>query len=65
MARKNRLTRVAVGIGEAIGRADRKAHQVAEAGVVARKELEAIGKQVDALKKQLQKTTRRMKKALR
>jgi len=65
MARKNRLTRVAVGIGEAIGRADRKAQQVAKAGVVARKELEAIGKQVDALKKQLQKTTKRMKAALR
>jgi prefoldin subunit 5 len=65
MARKNRLTRVAVGIGEAIGRADRKAHQVARAGVVAKKELEAIGKQVDALKKQLQRTTKRMKAALR
>jgi predicted nucleic acid-binding Zn-ribbon protein len=65
MARKKRLTRVAVGIGEAIGRADRKAHQVAKAGVLAKKELEAIGKQVDALKKQLQKTTKRMKAALR
>jgi predicted nucleic acid-binding Zn-ribbon protein len=65
MAKKNRLTRVAVGIGEAIGRADRKAHQVAKAGVMAKKELEDIGKQVDALKKQLQKTTRRLKKALR
>jgi seryl-tRNA synthetase len=65
MARKNRLTRVAVGIGQAIGRADRKAHQVAKAGGVAKKELEAIGKQVDALKKQLQKTTKRLKAALR
>ncbi len=65
MARKSRFTRVAVGIGEAIGRADRKAHQVAKAGVLAKKELEAIGKQVDALKKQLQKTTKRMKAALR
>jgi predicted nucleic acid-binding Zn-ribbon protein len=65
MARKNRLARVAVGIGEAIGRADRKAHQVAKAGVLAKKELEAIGKQVDALKRQLQKTTKRMKAALR
>jgi hypothetical protein len=65
MARRNRLARVAVGIGEVIGRADRKAHQVAKAGVVAKKELEAIGKQVDALKKQLQKTTKRLKHALR
>jgi hypothetical protein len=65
MARKNRLTRVAVGIGEAIGRADRKAHQVAKAGVVAKKELEVISKHVEALKKQLQKTTKRLKHALR
>jgi DNA anti-recombination protein RmuC len=56
---------VAVGIGAAIGRADRKAHQVAKAGVLAKKELEVIGKQVEALKKQLQKTTKRLKHALR
>ncbi len=42
MARKSRFTRVAVGIGSAIGRADRKAHQVAKAGVLAKKELEDI-----------------------
>jgi hypothetical protein len=65
MARKNRLTRVAVGIGTAIGKADRKAHQVAKAGVMAKKELEVIGKQVEALKRQLQKTTKRLKHALR
>ncbi len=65
MARKNRLTRGAVGIGAVIGKADRKAHQVAKAGLVAKKELEDIGKQVEALKKQLQKTTRRLKRALR
>jgi predicted nucleic acid-binding Zn-ribbon protein len=65
MARKDRLTRVAVGIGSAIGKADRRAHQVAKAGLVAKKELEDIGKQVDALKKQLQKTTKRLKAALR
>jgi len=55
MARKSRLTRVAVGIGSAIGRADRKAHQVAKAGLVAKKELENISKQVDGLKRQLQR----------
>jgi DNA anti-recombination protein RmuC len=65
MARKSRFTRVAVGIGTAIGKADRKAHQVAKAGVMAKKELEVIGKHVDALKKQLQKTTKRLKHALR
>jgi len=64
MARKSRLTRVAVGIGSAIGRADRKAHQVAKAGLVAKKELENISKQVDGLKRQLQKTAKRLKHAL-
>jgi predicted nucleic acid-binding Zn-ribbon protein len=65
MARKSRLTRVAVGIGSAIGKADRKAHQVAKAGLMAKQELEDIAKQVEALKQQLQKTTKRLKKALR
>jgi DNA-directed RNA polymerase sigma subunit (sigma70/sigma32) len=65
MARKNKLTRVAVGIGTAIGKADRKAHQVAKAGLVAKEELEEIAKQVEVLKRQLQKTTKRLKHALR
>jgi hypothetical protein len=64
MAKKNRLTQVAVRIGSAVGRADRKAHQVAKAGVLAKKELQDISKQVDALKRQLLKTTQRLKKAL-
>jgi predicted transcriptional regulator len=62
---RNRLTRVAVRIGTAIGKADRKAHQVAKAGLVAKEELEEVAKQVEALKRQLQKTTKRLKKALR
>jgi seryl-tRNA synthetase len=64
MARKNKLTRVAVKIGAAMGRADRAAHKVAKAGVVARKELEDISRQVEALKRQLKKTTKRLKQAL-
>lgn len=64
MAKKNRLTQTAKTIGAAMGRADRTAHKVAKAGVVARQELAAISKQVEALKKQLQKTTKRMKRAL-
>ena len=64
MAKKSRLARVAVGIGAAMGRADRKAHQVAKAGVLAKKELQAISKQVDVLKRQLVQTTRRLRKAL-
>jgi hypothetical protein len=65
MARKNKLTQVAVKIGAAMGKADRTAHKVAKAGLVAKEELEDISKQVEALKRQLQKTTKRLKRALR
>src|SRR5260221_14202377 len=65
MARKDRLTRVAVGIGTAMGKADRKGHQGAAAGLGGKKELEEIGKQVEGLKRQLEKTTTRLKGALR
>jgi polyhydroxyalkanoate synthesis regulator phasin len=64
MAKKSRLTNAAEKIGAAMGRADRKAHQVAKAGVMAKKELAAISGQVDALKKQLEKTAKKLKKAL-
>ncbi len=64
MAKKSKLTRVAVRIGAAMGKADRTAHKVARAGVLAKKELEDISKQVDALKRQLVKTTKRLKRAL-
>jgi len=64
MAKKSRLTRVAVSIGTAMGKADRKAQQVAKAGVLAKKELHAISKQVDGLKRQLLQTTQRLRKAL-
>jgi hypothetical protein len=64
MARKSRLTRVAVKIGTAMGNADRKVQKVAKAGKLARKELDDIAKQVDALKRQLQKTAKRLKHAL-
>ena len=65
MAKKNKLTQVAVRIGTAVGKADRTAHRVARAGGIAKAELEDIAKQVDALKRQLQKTTKRLKAALR
>jgi hypothetical protein len=64
MAKKTRLTQAAERIGTVMGRADRTAHKVAKAGVVAKKELAAISKQVEVLKKQLQKTTKRLKRAL-
>jgi polyhydroxyalkanoate synthesis regulator phasin len=61
---KDRLKNVSVKIGTALGKADRKARQVAQAGTMAKEELQEIAKQVDALKRQLQKTTKRLKKAL-
>ncbi|HEY6442516.1 MAG TPA: hypothetical protein VIY66_04165 [Candidatus Acidoferrales bacterium] len=64
MAKTNRLTNAAVKIGAAMGKADRTAHKVAKAGVLAKSELEDISKQIDALKRQLLKTTRRLKRAL-
>ena len=42
MAKNSKLTQAAVKIGAVMGRADRTAHKVAKAGVVAKKELAAI-----------------------
>lgn len=68
MAKKDRLTDVSVKIGSALGKADKEARkrakQVADASVIAKEELQGIAKQVEALKKQLAKTTERLKKAL-
>ena len=64
MAKNSKLTQVAVGIGTAMGKADRKAHQIVKAGKLAKDELADISKQVDALKRQLQTTTKRLRKAL-
>jgi predicted nucleic acid-binding Zn-ribbon protein len=64
MAKNSGLNRAAAKIGSAVGKADRTAHKIAKAGVVAKAELAAIAKQVDALKKQLQQTTKRLKRAL-
>jgi hypothetical protein len=62
---KSRLTKVAEGIGGAIGRADRTAQKVAKAGLVAKKELAELSKEVDSLKKRLQTATKKLQKALR
>jgi uncharacterized tellurite resistance protein B-like protein len=64
MAKKSRLRRFAVAVGSAVGTADARAHKVVRAGSVAKKELADISKQLDALKRQLQKTTKRIQKAL-
>lgn len=64
MAKKNKLARVAERVGGALGKADRKAHQIVKARVVLKKELRAISKQVDALKRQLEKTSSRLRRAV-
>jgi hypothetical protein len=65
MAIKSGLTQVAVKIGTAMGKADRTAHRVARAGAAAKDELADIAEQIDSLKKQLLKTKKRLKKALK
>lgn len=64
MAKKSKLSQFAAKVGGAMGRAERKAHRIANAGVLAKKELADITKQVEALKRQLQKTTKRLRRAL-
>ncbi len=62
MAKKGKLTQVGVQIGSTLGKADRKAHQLAKE---AREELLTISKHVEALKKQLAKSTKRLQKSLK
>ena len=64
MAKQDKLRKAAVRIGAAVGRADRTAKKVHKASVVARQELDSLTEQIDALKRQLVKTTKRLKKAL-
>jgi DNA anti-recombination protein RmuC len=65
---KSKLEHAARKIGAAMGKADRQAHvtvkKVQKAGGVAKSELESIVKQVESLKKQLAKSTKKLKKAL-
>ena len=64
MAPKSKLTQAAVKIGSVMGKADRTAHKVAKAGAIAKQELASISKQVEALKRQWEKTTKRLRNAL-
>jgi hypothetical protein len=64
VAKNTKLNQAAAKIGSAIGKADRTAHKVAKAGRLAKKELAVISQQVETLKKQLQKTTKKLKRAL-
>ena len=65
---KDKLVEVSEKVGAALGKANKQAHlkakKVAEASKVAKEELHAIAKQVESLKKQLEKTTKRLKSAL-
>jgi hypothetical protein len=69
MASKNRLKDAAVKIGSAVGRVDGTAHKAAykaaKAAHVAKAELNELSKQVAALKRQLEKSTSRLKNALK
>jgi hypothetical protein len=62
---KSRLNKVASSIGAAVGRADRRAHKMAKAGVLAKKELDALAKDVAALKRRLEKATGHLRGALK
>ena len=68
MAKKDRLTEVSEKVGAALGKANKEAHikarKVSAASKVAKEELQEISKQVEALKKQLEKTAKRLKTAL-
>jgi seryl-tRNA synthetase len=68
MAKKDKLTQVSERIGKALGKADKQAHlharKLAEAHKVTKEELHEISKQVEVLKKQLAKTTQRLKKVI-
>lgn len=68
MAKKDKFTQVSRKIGMALGKADKQAHlharRLAAASQVTKQELQEISKHVEALKKQLAKSTERLKKAL-
>jgi hypothetical protein len=69
MARENELRDAAMSVGSALGRVDAKAYKAAgkavKAAHVAKQELVALTKQVDALKRQFTQSTKRLKTALK
>jgi predicted transcriptional regulator len=64
MAKKDKLTEVSVKVGTALGKVNKRARKVASAGVVAKEELKDIAREIESLKKQLTKTSDRLRKAL-
>jgi len=69
MGSKSKLKDAAVKIGSVVGRVDGTAHKAArktaDAIKVARRELDDVSKQVEALKKQLAKSSKRLQDSLR
>jgi hypothetical protein len=69
MASKSKLKDAAVKIGSVVGKVDGTAHKAArktsEAIKVAKHELDDVTKQLEALKKQLAKSSKRLQDALR
>lgn len=69
MASKNKLKNAAEKIGRTIGRIDGTAHKAARKAAtameVAKSELDEVAKQVNALKKQLEKSSRKLQAALK
>ena len=69
MASKSKLKDAAVKIGSVVGKVDGTAHKAArktaEAVKVARRELDDLSKQVDALKKQIAKSSKRLQDTLK
>jgi DNA-binding ferritin-like protein len=68
VAKKDKITQVSERIGKALGKADKKAHhharRLSAVNKATKEELEQISKHVEALKKQLAKTTQRLKKVI-
>jgi predicted translin family RNA/ssDNA-binding protein len=69
MPNRDKLKDAAVRIGTAVGRADAKAHLAAQKASnaidVAKQELDEITKQVDALKAQLARSSKRLQDSLK
>ena len=65
MAKKSKLNQVATSIGAAVGRAESRAHKMAKAGSLAKKELDALAKDVARLKRRLEKATGHLRGALK
>lgn len=69
MNKNNRFRDTAVKIGSAVGRLDGRAHKAAQkatkAAHVAKQELAEVTKQLDALKAQLAKSSKRLQAALK